>query len=138
MRYERVMIKRDTQTTHNRAVPPWEIPILEMIFGEGNVEQTGIFEDVTDTVDGEVVARPYPDAAEEYDRLVSRYKKDPETKIEIVAEVYGQSRKGLKALQEAIDEAEESERDAVFAMQRRRQRRQANNLRRFEADPLLA
>jgi hypothetical protein len=138
MRYERVMIKRDTQTTHNRAVPPWEIPILEMIFGEGNVEQTGVFEEVFDTQGDEKVPRDYPEAAEEYDRLVSRYKKDPETKIEIVAEVYGQSRKGIKALAEAIEEAQKSEEDAVFAMKTRRQRRQANNMRRFEADPLLA
>jgi hypothetical protein len=130
MRYERVMIKRDTQTTHNRAVPQWEIPILEMIFGEGNVEATGIFEDLDE--------RDYPEAAEEYDRLVSRYKKDPETKLEIVAEVYGQSRKGIKALQEAIDEARQGEQDAVFAMQRRRESRQARNMKRFEADPLLA
>lgn len=130
MRYERVMIKRDTQTTHNRAVPPWEIPILEMIFGEGNVEQTGIFE--------EVEGRDYPEATEEYDRLVSRYKKDPETKIEIVAEVYGQSRKGIKALAEAIDEARQADDDAVFGARKRIERRRAVNMKRFEADPLLA
>jgi hypothetical protein len=138
MRYERVMIKRDTQTTHNRACCPWEIPILEMIFGEGNVEPTGIFEEVFDTANGETYPRDYPEPAEEYDRLVSRYKKDPETKIELVAEVYGQSRKGIKALAEAIEEARKSDQDAEFAMKSRRQRRQASNMRRFENDPLLA
>jgi Zn-dependent M32 family carboxypeptidase len=132
------MIKRDTQTTHNRAVPPWEIPILEMIFGEGNVEQTGIFEEVVNTGPNGEEPRDYPEATEEYDRLVQRYKKDPETKLEIVAEVYGQSRKGIKALAEAIEEARQSDEDAVFAMQKRRERRHAVNMRRFANDPLLA
>ena len=28
MRYERVKVKRDGNTVHNRATPPWEIPRL--------------------------------------------------------------------------------------------------------------
>jgi hypothetical protein len=130
MRYERVKVRRDTQTTHNRAVPPWEIPLLEFIFEEGNVEPLGEFEEVTD--------RDYPDPAEEYDRLVARYKKDSETKLEVVRAVYGQGRLGIKALARAIEEAREADGDAEVEMANRRKRRQAVNLRRFEQDPLLA
>lgn len=129
MRYERVKIKRDTQTTHNRACPPWEIPILEMIFEVGNVEPLGEFEEVE---------RDYPDPAEEYERLCQRYKKDPETKIEIVAEVYGQARKGVRELAKAIDEARRADDDAELDQRQRRNRRRAVNMRRFEQDPLLA
>ena len=38
MRHERVKVTRDGNTVHNRAVPPWEIPILEYLFDPGNVE----------------------------------------------------------------------------------------------------
>lgn len=130
MRYERVKIKRDTQTTHNRAVPPWEIPLLEFIFEEGNVEPLGEYEEVTD--------RDYPDPAEEYDRLVARYKKDSETKMEVVRAVFGQGRLGIRALAKAIEEAKRADDDAEFELASRRKRRHAANLRRFEQDPLLA
>ena len=35
MRYEKVKVTRDTNTVHNREVPPWEVPILEYLFEEG-------------------------------------------------------------------------------------------------------
>jgi hypothetical protein len=130
MRYERVKVRRDTQTTHNRAVPPWEIPLLEFIFEEGNVEPLGEFEEVAD--------HDYPEPAEEYDRLSARYKKDSETKMDVVRAVFGQGRLGIKALAKAIEEARRAEGDAEVELSIRRKRRNAQNLRRFQQDPLLA
>jgi len=101
MRYVRVKIRRDTQTTYNRLVPPWEVPILEFIFEEGNVEE----------LDSEIsTSAVYPaTAAEEFGRLAKAYGEDTETGIAHVASVYGTAGRGVKALKEAIDEARKVE-----------------------------
>jgi hypothetical protein len=106
MRYERVKITRDTNTVHNRACPPWEIPVLEFIFDDGNVQRQGVFE----PVEGE-----YPDAAQEFDRLQQAYGTDTQSGIPHVVSVYGNGRQGIRKLNEAIlaakaedDEAEDA------------------------------
>jgi hypothetical protein len=96
MRYQRVKVKRDTNTVHNRAVPPWEIPMLEFLFDEGNVEPLGVFEEVV----GE-----YPEAPRELDRLVRAYGADPKSGIPHANSVYGNARAGVRSLQKLIDDA---------------------------------
>src|SRR6266404_431768 len=97
MRYERVKIKRDTNTVHNRAVPPWEIPVLEFLFEDGNVEPTGVFEHVTDV---------YPEANVEFNRLTQCFGADPQSGTPYVAAVYGNAGTGIRALRKAIAEAQ--------------------------------
>jgi hypothetical protein len=96
MRYERVKVKRDTNTVHNRAVPPWEIPILEFLFDDGNIERLEIFEEV---------AGEYPTPAKELDRLVRCYGADPKSGVPYANSVYGNARAGERSLAKLIDEA---------------------------------
>lgn len=96
MRFERVMIKRDTNTVHNRAVPSWEIPVLEFLFEDGNVTPTGVFEQV---------AIEYPEANTEFHRLTQCYGADPQSGTPYVAAVYGNAGAGIRALRKAIEEA---------------------------------
>jgi hypothetical protein len=96
MRYERVKVKRDTNTVHNRAVAPWEIPVLEFLFEDGNVERTGQFEEV---------AGEYPGAANELDRLVRCYGSDPKSGVPYANSVYGNARAGERSLAKLIEDA---------------------------------
>ena len=104
MRYERVKVKRDLNTVHNREVAPWEIPVLEFIFEDGNIEPQGAF------VKSD---RGYPDAANEFDRLVRAYGSDPKSGIPYVASVYGNGSVGVRALRKAIEASSEEDELAV-------------------------
>lgn len=126
MRHEKVKVFRDTQTSHTLAVAPWEIPVLESVFGvEGQVQSTG--ECIQLGAD-----REYPDAAAEMARLEKAYGKDgPEGPYHVVL-VYGGSRIGVKALAAAINVAKQEEADArPKRAPRRKQTVHAN-------DPLFA
>lgn len=96
MRYERVKVKRDTNTVHNRAVAVWEIPVLEFLFEDGNVERTGEFEEVKGD---------YPDADNELDRLVRCYGSDPKSGVPYANSVYGNARAGVRSLAKLIEDA---------------------------------
>jgi hypothetical protein len=104
MRYERVKIKRDLQTVHNRAMPPWEIPMVEFIFDEGNVEPLGEFVEV----EGE-----YPEASRELDRLVKAYGSDPKSGVPYANSVYGNARAGVKTLAKMIEDAKSEDLEAA-------------------------
>ena len=125
MRYERVKITRDNHTVYNRAVFPWEVPILEFTFGEGNVvRQEGAFESND---------LPYPEPAREFERLQLAYGSDPQSGVPYAASVYGQASAGVNHLRRAMEEAKASER-AAFAKPARKPARS----RRVDAnDPLL-
>jgi hypothetical protein len=95
---------RDTNTVHNRAVAPWEIPVLEFLFDEGNIERLEQFEEVT----GE-----YPEAAKELDRLVRCYGADPKSGVPYANSVYGNARAGIRSLQKLIDDAKSDDEAAA-------------------------
>jgi hypothetical protein len=103
MRYERVKITRDTNTVHNRPVAPWEIPVLEFLFDDGNVVRMDEFEEV---------AGEYPDAAKELARLVQVYGSDPQNGVPYANSVYGNARAGVRSLTKLIEDAK-SEDEAV-------------------------
>lgn len=100
MRYERVKVTRDTNTVHNVSVAPWEIPLIEFIFDEGNVVRTDEFNEVE---------REYPTAAKELDRLVRAYGADPKSGVPYANSVYGNARAGERVLAKMIDEAKASD-----------------------------
>src|ERR1700675_1384677 len=104
MRYERVKVKRDTNTVHNRAVAPWEIPVLEFLFEDGNIERLDVFEEV---------AGEYPDAAKELDRLVRCYGSDPKSGVPYANSVYGNARAGIRSLEKLIDDAKVEDKAAA-------------------------
>jgi hypothetical protein len=106
MRYERVKIQRDTNTVHNRAVAPWEIPVLEYIFEEGNVIRQDVFEEV---------AGEYPGAAKELDRLVRCYGADPKSGVPYANSVYGNAKAGERSLKKLIEDAQADDEEASAA-----------------------
>jgi hypothetical protein len=121
MRYERFKVRRDTNTVHNVSVAPWEVQILELMYGEeGNVEALGEYEDVD---------REYPEANDEMFRLNKAYGTDPDTKVPHATIAFGTGRNGLKMLAKAIEQAQEEE----IAAKRPRKRRAVAAL-----DPLMA
>lgn len=122
MRYFRVKIVKDERTVYNRAVLPWEIPLIEVSFGDGNVEETGKFED-TDA--------PYPDAREEFQRLGQLYGSEPDTNLPFVAAVYGQASTGVRALARAIKEAQ-----ADAKVKKPKQSKSAL-VKEYSSDPLI-
>lgn len=118
MRYVHLKVVRDTNTVYTRAVPEWEVPVLEFIFEDGNVQRTGSFEKVTHS--------DYPDAGVEFDRLIRAYGADPTSGVPYVASVYGNAGAGIKELGKAIaaakaeDEAGDAGADSKPAPRRKR------------------
>ena len=106
MIYEKVKIVRDSNTAYNRAMPAWEIPVVNFIFDAGNVQPTGVL----DRVD-----RPHPSAEVEYDRLQRRYGEDTKSGVPYVTSIYGPGERGIANLQDAIDAAELEEQKQVRA-----------------------
>jgi hypothetical protein len=117
-----VKVKRDTNTVHNRSLPSWEIPMLEWVFDEGNIERLGTYEEV---------AREYPNAANELDRLVQVYGSDPKSGVPHANSVYGNARAGIRTLQKLIDDAK-LEDEAAMPMPAARKR-----VRQVQRDSLL-
>lgn len=110
MRYERVKITRDTNTVHSRDVPPWEIPLIEFLFDEGNVVRTDEFVVPTE---GTLINKGYPDAKVELNRLIDAYKSDPKSGIPYAISVYGNGAAGIRSLQKLIEAAKEDDKAAA-------------------------
>lgn len=106
MLFEQVIVIRDQHTKITRAVPTWEIPVLHLVYDQGNIQQTGIFEKVE---------REYPDPGVEFHRLGENYGVDRETKTQFVSLAYGPSSTGLRALAKAIRDAETDELEQMRA-----------------------
>lgn len=123
MRYERIKVKRDDYTTYNREFLPWEVPVLEFTFGDGNVEHTGVFVDTKED---------YPDAREEMFRLEKVYGSDRKTDVPHVMSVYGQATLGISRLRQAIEEAKKAARVRTPKQSRKQL------VKEFANDPLLS
>jgi len=123
---------RDTLTVHNMTVAPWEIPVIEYVFEEGNVTRSGEFVDVPD--------RDYPDPTQEYMRLTRVYGSENETGIPHAVSVFGSARNGVRALTKAINEAREADEEAeADAPPKVAQMLSTSNRKRsrYSADPLM-
>lgn len=99
MRYVNVKVRRDTQSAIQSTVSPWEVPILEYIFEQGNIEMG----------DGADSEREYPDAGAEFARLVKVYGGDSKSGIPHAVSVFGEGSRGVSALRDAIAEAQEDD-----------------------------
>lgn len=133
MRYVKIKVVRDINAQMPTSVLPWEIPILEIVFGQGNVQETGEFHRVMKDP-----ATAYPAAGAEFDRLTRRYGSDPESGVPYVVSAYGTARSGIEALGRAIDAARKADSKAerkapAPAAPKGRSRRRA-----VEPDPLTA
>lgn len=134
MRHEVLIIKRDTQTAIRKTIAPWEVPIVEYLFDEGNVTHTGEFVEAD---------QEYPPASEEMIRLMKAYGADVKTNIPHAVTVYGAARAGVRALAKAIDAAQEEEDEAGEAppattgARQLSRNRKTNRLRPHAGDALL-
>lgn len=125
MRHIRVILRRDSNTIHNRTLAEWEIPMLEYLFGEeGQVEVTDEYVQA---------AGDYPAPKEEFERLKTAYGGDRKSGVPHVQTVFGAGHTGVKALKKAIEESRAAEVEA--AKPRRRSRQPAY---RGLTDPMLA
>lgn len=97
LKYAQVRVARDpTAAVIVRHVAEWELPVLEEVFGEGNVVKIGEKLHQADA----------PDAGQEYARLEGAYKKPPgDTAVPYVETVYGSGTRGKRQLEKAIAEA---------------------------------
>lgn len=97
LRYAQVRVARDpTAATIVRDVAEWELPVLEEVFGEGNVQQLG----------ERLIKREAPDPVAEYARLEGCYKQPPgEAAVPYVETVYGSGARGKRAIAKAIEAA---------------------------------
>jgi hypothetical protein len=112
------MVKRDNNTVHNKTLAPWEIPILEYLFDEGNVTRTDEFVQAD---------QDYPDPAQEMVRLMKAYGADVKTDIPHAVTVYGVARTGVRALAKAIEAAKEEDDEAQVPSTRVRRRPHASD-----------
>jgi len=98
IRYQVVKVRLSEVSTRQVAVPPWEVPILQAVYG-GSVE----------IIDEEIVDRVAPTADDEYKRLVNRYSPGKEGGASVVAQVYGLFEAGIDKLDKEIGKAETDE-----------------------------
>jgi hypothetical protein len=127
MRYVRVTVKRDNNTTSNSFVAPWEVPILRHLFEDGNVEELD---------EHAVSQRDYPDAAAEFQRLAKVYGGDTTSGIAHVVSVFGEGMRGVKSLREMIEESVEADQKAKRPSPASARSTRTKNPKTY-ADPLL-
>ena len=120
MQYVICKIKRDTNTVHHKSVPMWEVPLLEFLFEDGNVEVTDELEDVN--------GMEYPDPAFEFDRLTRAYGSDNKSGVPHVAAIYGNAGVGVRALAKAMAEAKAAEKPIMASTKPKRKVRAAEHL----------
>lgn len=91
-------VKMNEFHTQQVIVGPWEIPVLQCVHG-GHVNVVG----------EQLVERDAPDAQQEFDRLLNKYRSghddEGDSKLPYVVQVYGQRQVGRDALADAIQAA---------------------------------
>lgn len=96
MRMLVVLLRRNELQTLQHIIPPHELPVLAYVHGEENCNVTALTQ---------VANLDLTDPREEMARLTQKYGRDKanESLESRVAAVYGQGRKGLQALGDAIE-----------------------------------
>lgn len=91
-----LLVVRDPALKVPRTIPAWELPILEAMYGEGNLEDVQQFE-------GDVDQILEPD--QEMDRLCRVYGRDKETKVPNAELAYGRGPAGVRVLAQSMKAA---------------------------------
>ena len=84
-----LQVVRDPTLKVPRTVPAWELPILEAMYGEGNLEDVQQHEGEVDQI---------LDPEQEMDRLIRVYGRDKETKVPNAELAYGRGPAGVRVL----------------------------------------
>lgn len=97
MKAEVVHVRLSELHTQQLVVPPWEVPVLQAVHGDADVQVVGSV-----TLDREL-----PEPTAEYERLERRYGRDSKSEQAYVAMVYGQFGAGIANLERAMLDAHE-------------------------------
>jgi hypothetical protein len=92
--FKKVQIRVSELQTNVVAVAPWEVAVLQAIYGEDEAKVVG-------TMD---IDRAAPEPADEFARLAVRYG-PKHAEMPVVAAVYGKFGPGVAALAQAIEKA---------------------------------
>jgi hypothetical protein len=99
VKFNTLEIRRNESTTVRTTVPAWEVPLLQALHGQMNVNILG-----TEVRNAEV-----PDAETEFQRLEGRYgrtrQEDGSVGMPYAQAVFGQFMPGIMALERMIDAA---------------------------------
>lgn len=106
MKYIKVEIRMSELHTQGRLVAPWEVPVLKAAQKAGVVEVVGSQE----------VGIEAPDAADEYQRLSTRYKQKGDLPP-FVSQVYGLHEEGIAKLKSEIQRAVKADEAAKSKVQ---------------------
>lgn len=93
--FHEVLVTRDANTIIPRQVAAWELPVLQELYPDGNVQVIG---DIHREFD-------MPDLEPEMARLSRMYGADEETKTPFVEITYGRSAIGMKQLKRAMEQS---------------------------------
>lgn len=90
-----LLIVRDPNFHIPRKAPQWEIPVLQEIYGQGEVVIGEEFEH----------EMSFTDIPSEFARLANVYGREEDSKIPYVEVVYGRGPAGVKAFEKAVRQA---------------------------------
>jgi hypothetical protein len=120
VRFLKCRVARDPQVAVMiEEYPEWEIPILEAVFGEGNISV--ISERVREYYINPRMAGAVPEASAEYERLNSVYGGTGNPRVPFVEKVFGSGTLGVRELRKLMQgatvkqEAVSPEQDALLA-----------------------
>lgn len=100
--YVQILIDRDAMTKVPKIVAPWELPVYEALYDDGEADGAQGF-----SVDGSYALEvaDVPDAQEEFNRLRMIHGSHPKQGTPFVELAYGRGRAGIAELRRAINEA---------------------------------
>lgn len=103
MRYQNVRVTRSEAHILETAFLPWEVPMLQALYGAENV----VLGDMIDVErrDKSGAPKPAPTPESEFDRLVAVYKSAEEGGVPLAHQVYGAPPTGVRALMKAMEDA---------------------------------
>lgn len=101
LEHVQILIERDAMTKVPKVIRPWELPVYEAMYDDGEEDATAGF-----SVSGRVVVEvdEIPDASEEFARMRAFYGVDS-TGQPWADVAYDRGRKGVAMLRKAINEA---------------------------------
>lgn len=100
--YIHILIERDKMTKVPKVVAPWEIPVYEAVYNDGEPDSGNGFAEVGEV---EVELDEVPDAESEFVRMRNLHGFHEKQGVPFVDLAYGRGRAGLAELRRAINDA---------------------------------
>lgn len=101
MRYVSVQLDRSSEDKPVVQVLPWEVPVLQFIYGPDRVVEVGSADIARRDRNGK--PRGMPDAVGEFARLEAKYGRDTDSERSVASLVFGPAPAGVQAVGRMID-----------------------------------